>query len=296
MSGDPNQRQPFTVKENVSSSLHLSQLSLSANSSSLHANSSTLHRKAKSNANLTVDITNDVNNGFPPARTVINHGKPNLAPKPPILNGKPAPPQKRNGKPISRAHSMKSPRSPSPQSPDGNSANKFGTVRHMSSIISQSLANSTGHNPRPRPAINTRPSGPPPSVPVQQVPTNIISPSQPQQPLPPPPPSKINVKHPNQAPPPPPPNSIPQVPSHAPPPPPPHKTLPVKPPPLVPPINNTPPPPPPRHSSMNTATTKPEFPDFEEKFKNLFQSPDKFPQPVPYKNVLKMYSSLKSGI
>lgn len=127
---------------------------------------------------------------------------------------------------------MKSPRSPSPQSPDGNTPNKFGTVRHMSSIISQSLSNSTGHNPRPRPALNTRPSGPPPSVPTQ-VPANIMSSSQAHQPPPPPPPSKINVKHPNQAPPPPPPNSIPQVPSHAPPPPPPHKTLPAKPPPLV---------------------------------------------------------------
>lgn len=87
MSGDQSQRQPCTVKENVSSSLHLSQLSLSANTSSLHPNSSTLHRKAKSNANLTVDITDDVNNGVAPARAVINHGKPNLAPKPPILNG-----------------------------------------------------------------------------------------------------------------------------------------------------------------------------------------------------------------
>ncbi|KAJ8920344.1 hypothetical protein NQ315_012006 [Exocentrus adspersus] len=286
MSADPNtQRQPFNVRENVlSSSLHLSQLSLSANSSTLHANSSTLHRKAKSNANLTVDIPDSVNNGFPPARTVINHGKPNLAPKPPILNGKPAPPQKRNGKPISRAHSMRSPRSPSPQSPDGNAPNKFGTVRHMSSIISQSLANSTGHNPRPRPALSTRPSGPPPSIPVQLSQGNVSSPSHPQPP--PPPPSKMNVKHPIMRPPPPPP----------------HKTQPPKLNSVASSLNNgnQPPPPPPRHSSMRDApTTKREFPDFDEKFKNSFQSPDKFPQPLPYKNVLKMYSqkqSLKPGI
>ncbi|KAJ8952000.1 hypothetical protein NQ314_007618, partial [Rhamnusium bicolor] len=218
MSGDTNSQKQST-RENVSNGLHLSQLSLNANSSSLHSNNSTLHRKAKSNANLSMlDSTDDVNNGFPPTRPVINHGKPHLAPKPPALNGKPAAPQKKVGKPVSRAHSMKSPRSPSPQSPDGNPANKFSTVRHMSSIISQSLSNSTGHNPRLRAALSSRPSAPPPSIPAQQIPINISSPTQSH--IPPPPPSKINaVKHPNHAPPPPPPTLLPQAPNHAPPPP-----------------------------------------------------------------------------
>ncbi|KAJ8946369.1 hypothetical protein NQ318_010134, partial [Aromia moschata] len=280
-----SRRQPFTVKENISKWSSSESVVAEPNSSSLHANSSTLHRKTKSNANLsTLDATDDVNNGCPPSRPVISHGKPNLAPKPPTLNGKPAAPQKRNGKPVSRAHSMRSPRSPSPQSPDS-SVNKFGTVRHMSSIISQSLANTGGHGQRLRTPLNSRPSAPPPSVPAQQI-TNLLSPGQSQ--APPPPPSKTNaVKHPNHAPPPPP------APSHAPPPPPPHKTLPSRQPPSVPANNNSnpPPPPPPRNSSMrDTPTAKRMGVDLDEKFKHFFQAPEKFPQPPPYKNILKMYS------
>lgn len=74
---------------------------------------------------------------------------------------------------LNRAQSMKTaPRTPSPQSPveATNAAIKFGTVRHMSSIIGQSLAvggqplaNSAQHS-RSRPALNGRPSAPPPSV------------------------------------------------------------------------------------------------------------------------------------
>lgn len=79
---------------------------------------------------------------------------------------------------LGRAHSMKSaPRTPSPQSPveATNAAIKFGTVRHMSSIIGQSLANSgqpmpiSGQHSRSRPALNGRPTAPPPSVRIYEI-------------------------------------------------------------------------------------------------------------------------------
>lgn len=280
----------LSLHENSSNGLHLSQTSLHGNVSSLHSSNS-LHRKSKSNANLsTLDCTDaSVNNGsYQTSKPVINHGKPNLAPKPPVLNGKPAPPSKlmmKPNKPISRAQSMRSPRSPSPQSPTPNNdaGVKFGTVRNMSSIIGQSLANSQNtQSPRPRPPLAGRPSVPPPSVPPPAAPLKLSA-----------------VKPPNHAPPPPP--GLPQPPSHAPPPPP-HKTLtqsltqPVRPPPAVPSNNNNninPPPPPPRHSSMRDVNQPPRrnVVDFEEKFKTAFNTPDRFPRPPPYRNVLKLYTN-----
>lgn len=131
--------------------------------------------------------------------------------------GKPAAPPKKlmiNGKPVGRAQSMKSPRSPSPQSPDNNNmaAAKFGTVRNMTSVLNSSFTASTGNlQIRARPALNARPSAPPPSVPSPQ-------------PAPPPPSKMSVVKPPNHAPPPPPNAPLPQPPSHAPPPPPPQRT------------------------------------------------------------------------
>lgn len=126
------------------------------------------------------------------------------------------------GKPVGRAQSMKSPRSPSPQSPDATTTAvaKFGTVRNLASVMnsSASLAASTGNLSRPRPALSAaRPSAPPPSVPPPPAPTTagsgggvktVRAPGH----APPPPP-------PNHAPPPPPPQrgQAPQVPSRAPP-------------------------------------------------------------------------------
>lgn len=141
-----------------------------------------------------------------------------------FIAGKPAAPPKKlimNGKPISRAQSMKSPRSPSPQSPENNNpVAKFGTVRNLTSVIGNSLAASTGNlTQRQRPPLNMRPNAPPPSVPPSQ--------------QPPPPPSKTSfVKPPNHAPPPPP-NMLPQPPSHAPPPPPQRVQAPSRAPPAV---------------------------------------------------------------
>lgn len=257
------------------------------NFNSLHINSSTLHRKANSSANLTVFDSSEVSpsNNSLPARP--SNRKPNLAPKPPtVLNGKPAAPPKKsitNGRPssINRAQSMRTPRSPSPQSPDDiNYHAKFGTVRNLSSVLDKSI----GQNmiPRVRPTLNGRPTAPPPSIPPQQVPP------------PPPPPSKsISVKPPNHAPPPPP-TVIPQPPNHAPPPPPPYRTIPVRAPPAVPTSNTlNAPPPPPRHSSMRDAAAgrRALFLDLDQKFKNDFHTVDQFPRPSPYRNIPKYYSS-----
>lgn len=79
-------KQSFPSRENVANGLNLSQLGLNVNN--LKVNPSTLHRKAKSNVNLNTMEISDNSNGFQPSKPVINHGKPNLAPKPPVLNGK----------------------------------------------------------------------------------------------------------------------------------------------------------------------------------------------------------------
>lgn len=187
------------------------------------------------------------------------------------FSAKPQTPPKKltiNGKPISRAHSMRTPRSPSPQSPDANTPAKFGTVRNLSSVINQSLANSTGNlSPRSRPMLNGRPNAPPPSIPTQQPP--------------PPPPHAIkninSVKPPNHAPPPPP--------NHTPPPPP-HRNVPSRAPPAIP--NSYAPPPPPRHSSMTSQHRK-VVGDLDERFKHMFHDPSTFPKPPPYRSIFKYY-------
>lgn len=94
-----------------------------------------------------------------------------------LLLGKPMLTPKSGSRPsLGRAQSMKTaPRTPSPHSPvdPPNVAVKFGTVRHMSSIIGQSLANAgqpfanSAQHSRSRPALNGRPTAPPPSVSTQ---------------------------------------------------------------------------------------------------------------------------------
>lgn len=197
---------------------------------------------------------------------------------------------------------MKSPRSPSPQSPDGNnSVAKFGTVRNLTSVIGNSLAASTGNlTQRQRPPLNMRPNAPPPSVPPMQ--------------QPPPPPSKMNfVKPPNHAPPPPP-NVLPQPPSHAPPPPPQRIQAPSRAPPAVsfktrscqdscnvgcfwqiPQHNSAAPPPPPRHSSIrgdSNVSSKRILSntDLEVKYGDSFHAVTDFPRPQPYRRVFKAYT------
>lgn len=100
------------------------------------------------------------------------------------FTGKPLLTLKSDNRPsLGRAHSMKSaPRTPLPQDlvETSNDAVKFGTVRHISSIIGQSLAhpsqpliNSVQHS-RSRSALNGRPTAPPPSVCIFKF-TNKIS-------------------------------------------------------------------------------------------------------------------------
>lgn len=85
-------KQTFTMRNGSSSSTTISssitvqqQSSSTLNLSTLQANVSTLHRKANSNVNIST-LDSSLNNNLP-AKPVISHGKPNLAPKPP-LNGK----------------------------------------------------------------------------------------------------------------------------------------------------------------------------------------------------------------
>ncbi|XP_018319160.1 WAS/WASL-interacting protein family member 2 isoform X2 [Agrilus planipennis] len=262
--------------------------SLETSLNKLQPNVSTLHRKANSSANLSMLDSSDPPSLSLPAKPV--NRKPNLAPKPPILNGKPAAPPKRlmiNGRPsgISRAQSMRSPRTPSPQSPEDNDVNfqaKFGTVRNISSALNKSLGQT--FTQKPRPSLNGRPSAPPPSAPTQQAPPPPIS-------------KTVVVKPPNHAPPPPP-TSIPQPPSH-PPPPPPHRTpQPFRPPPAVPNSNHSSnttaaPPPPPRHSSMrDSAASRRISPvDLEQKYKEYFHSIIEIPNPPVFRGFPKIYSN-----
>ncbi|KAF7271236.1 uncharacterized protein LOC143190896 isoform X2 [Rhynchophorus ferrugineus] len=271
----------LTLTESSTNGLHLSHMSLQSNSN-VHLQNS---RKSKSNVNLvSLDNTDSVNSsGLQSNKPVINYGKPNLAPKPPTTNGKPAPPplklSLKPNKPISRAQSMRSPRSPSPHNSPIVDANiKFGTVRNVSSLLGPVLNQGSQPTSRQRPTLPTRPSVPPPSAPPPATPSKSTM-----------------MKPPNHAPPPPP--GIPQPPS-APPPPPPHKThsntQPVRPPPAIPSMNNiNPPPPPPRNSSMKDVNQSrgPRGVDLDKKFEQHFATIERFPRPPAFRRVLKLYSN-----
>ncbi|KRT84751.1 hypothetical protein AMK59_2485, partial [Oryctes borbonicus] len=170
----------------------------------IEGNRSTLHKKAMSNINLgSLDTTDSGRNNDNAAPRATNFGKPQLAPKPPPINGKPS--LKRIS--LNRTQSMHSPRSPSPQSPGINDKMKFGTVRNLKPGFMDSLE-SIHQQAAPRPPITERPKAPPPSIPNT-----------------PPPPSKTVIKHPGHAPPPPPPSvAPPDMPSAQAPPPLPHRT------------------------------------------------------------------------
>lgn len=138
------------------------------------------------------------------------------------MTGKPNGPPKKLyiPKTISRAQSLKSPRTSSPQSPDKNNVPNFaanvGTVRNLSAVLNSTLAQSMGSLPqKPRPTINTRPTAPPPSIPQFSTP-------------PPPPPSSTSTPQQTNSTPPPPPTKM-IKPIHAPPPPPPQHAPPPPP-------------------------------------------------------------------
>ncbi|KAI4460444.1 hypothetical protein MML48_5g00012496 [Holotrichia oblita] len=229
-------------------------------------NRSSLHKKTMSNTNLgSLDNTDGGNNNNVPPKPT-NFGKPQLAPKPPPLNGKPS-----IRISLNRTQSMHSPRSPSPQSPGINDKMKFGTVRNFKPGFIDSLENI--HQPAaPRATIAERPKAPPPSIPNT-----------------PPPPSKTVIKHPGHAPPPPPPIAAPTettLPTQAPPP------LPHRTPPQIPrsvPISNgsSAPVPPPRFSSMKDVG------DFEARFADKFHDVSDFPSPMPFRGIDKVYLGIQ---
>lgn len=191
-----------------------------------------------------------ISNNNNPQKVPMNHGKPNLAPKPPgaIPNAqstptKPATAPKRiviNGRiPVTRVQSLRVPRSPPIAPPEKptfpppsiNGRQEFGSMRNVPSAFHQSQENLTTNKmthtrnqtlpmnlgkslaPAP-PLMNARPTAPPPV---------------------PPPPSRtgsnVNLKAPLSPPPPPPTSAIPPPPppSLLAPPPPPHRTVPAPP-------------------------------------------------------------------
>lgn len=97
-----------TLKKNIktNSVMNLNQSSIhTPNQSTLFANKSNLHASLSSLSQNNKLSTPDSSSllSLSSQKSVINHGKPNLAPKPPTLNS--------SGKPgVMRAHSMKSPR------------------------------------------------------------------------------------------------------------------------------------------------------------------------------------------
>ncbi|KAK9730734.1 WH2 motif [Popillia japonica] len=244
-------------------------------------NRSSLHKKTMSNTNLgSLDNTDSGigNNNNLPAKPT-NFGKPQLAPKPPPLNGKPS-----IRISLNRTQSMHSPRSPSPQTglhrqpgehtpAGGATSHDSGTAESKPGFI-DSLENI--HQPAaPRATIAERPKAPPPSIPN----------------TPPPPPSKTVIKHPGHAPPPPPPIAAPNdtAPTQAPPP------LPHRTPPQIPrsvvqaPISNgsSAPVPPPRFSSMKDVG------DFEARFADKFHDVSDFPSPMPFRGIDKVYLGIQ---
>ncbi|CAH0555978.1 unnamed protein product [Brassicogethes aeneus] len=294
------------ARPNVLTKNGFNQPSNQMNFMGLTANHSSLHQ-SKSNTNLNnlrdaTDCPTPPRNGainHHQPRPVINHGKPNLAPKPPantgtLPNNKPKKLSINGGKHVHRAQSMKTPRSPSPQSPEVTNSFKALSVKDISHQIGSTLSLSStggggggggGYAQKPR-----RPNAPPPSVPPMHQHGHSLggghSPghfgghggSGGGYPAPP----KSMVKPPNHAPPPPP-TQLPQVPNHAPPAPPPHRTQ-GRAPPAVP--TQSAPPPPPRLSSMQRAGL-----DVEEKFRYMFTAADQFPRPPTFRNVLKVYSN-----
>ncbi|XP_071050430.1 WAS/WASL-interacting protein family member 2 isoform X2 [Onthophagus taurus] len=245
-------------------------------------NRSALHKRAVSNSNIGVTESSEISNRPTNLHPKPSYGKPNVAPKPPVLNGK--------IKPLNRTQSMKNPRSPSPQSPGTLEKNisNFGTVRNLKPDIKDALASI--HQKGHRAPMADRPKGPPPSIPQQpggygsQVSLT----------------SSKSIKHPGHAPPPPPPSMV--TAPNQPPPVPPHRTAPHVPPRTVPPpppslsSNGNAPPPPPRIYSMkdNNLSRQSSSPsDFEARFK--FPDVSTFPAPPKFKGVEKIYGKPVNG-
>uniref|UniRef100_A0A336MI93 CSON012699 protein n=1 Tax=Culicoides sonorensis TaxID=179676 RepID=A0A336MI93_CULSO len=221
-------------------------------------------------------------------KPVINHGKPNLAPKPPGMV-----PNVGNGtRPIVARHqSMRSPRSPPIMGGDGNpvfpsNANKFGTVR-MKPFTSTEQINQQFSYP-------IRPAEPPPKPPglggesIQPPSRNNVAITNAQSE------THLAILHqisPN--------HRQPQF--EDPPPLPPHRNPPA--PPKQAPVINKPaapvavPPPPPTRTTSRPSAPNPTtsisriVSDLETKFAGRFHTVNEFPAPPPFQNTYKTYPS-----
>ncbi|CAL7942620.1 unnamed protein product [Xylocopa violacea] len=198
------------------------------------------------------------------ADTPKGFGKPVLAPKPPSTPSpglhKPSPPPKKlnltSGGSVSRAQSMRLPRSPPVLAPTPPSLHQ-----------SQDCLNET--QPRPTNRILRPPVAKPPSPPTSRA--NSVTSTTTR--VPPPPPSRVTVSAPCIPPPPPP---LPHRPAPI------HQRLAPPPPP--------PPTPPTRSSSMRNGQTMSTL-DLEVRFADMFHSIAYFPPPEPFKGFTKVYSS-----
>ncbi|XP_059469069.1 WAS/WASL-interacting protein family member 2-like isoform X2 [Neocloeon triangulifer] len=244
---------------------------------------------------------------LPSKPPVGGHGKPNFAPRPPgqyKTAPKPSPPPKSttamhaaNGAPllparppsVTRAHSMRTPRSPSADSSPSPELGDYRGHQHFQS--QEGLHHSSNGLVRAKSAAPLPPGSgrnPPPPPPAKAKPPSA---------KPPPPPVNVRVTPP-VLPPPPPPTAAPPPPSSAPPPPatapplPPHRLTAASqqksqppPPPL-----SVPPPPPVRNSSMRNGGT-PANGELETRFMHMFHRVHEFPAPEKFLNVPKVYNS-----
>ncbi|XP_003701269.1 uncharacterized protein LOC100877645 [Megachile rotundata] len=191
-------------------------------------------------------------------------GKPIVAPKPPPNTSatlhKPSPPPKKlnltTGGSVSRAQSMRLPRSPPVLAPTPPSLHQ-----------SQDCLNET--QPRPTNRILRPPVAKPPSPPTSRANNSTATATR----VAPPPPSRVTVSAPCIPPPPPP---LPHRPAPT------HQRLAPPPPP--------PPTPPTRSSSMRNGQTMSTL-DLEVRFADMFHSIANFPPPEPFKGFTKVYSS-----
>ncbi|XP_017876027.1 WAS/WASL-interacting protein family member 3-like [Ceratina calcarata] len=192
-----------------------------------------------------------------------SHGKPILAPKPPSTPSslhKPSPPPKKlnltSGGSVSRAQSMRLPRSPPVLAPTPPS------LHQSQDCLNEPQARPTNRALRP-PVVK------PPSPPTSRS-NNLTTATR----VAPPPPSRVAVSAPSMPPPPPPLPHRPAPTTHqrlAPPPPP-------------------PPTPPTRSSSMRNGQPMITL-DLEVRFGEMFHSIASFPPPEPFRGFTKVYSS-----
>ncbi|XP_034949364.1 formin-like protein 14 isoform X2 [Chelonus insularis] len=204
-------------------------------------------------------------------------GKPMLAPKPPGTSTlhKPHPPPKKPellGGSVSRAQSMRLPRSPPVLAPTPSSLHQ-----------SQDCLNETQHRPINRvlrPPV-ARPPSPPTSKPAPATPVSqVLPPAPPQGPpvasvtrVAPPPPGRPTVMAPSMPPPPPPPPHRSNL-TH-------QRLAPL------------PPTPPTRNLSLSNgqSSTSNNSADLEVRFSEMFHSIITFPSPEPFRGVPKLYNS-----